>query len=220
MRITSLLACALLSSRALAAFVIDDFSAGAVFLEGDTYNPGTRLAQSGLSPLHVLSGNRDLYAGSWGAVDLEISAATGEMRFKVLEDVGYFALSYTATAPHKFNLLADGDDAFLVEFSEIQNLDSGGLSIYLNGWNAQASLLNGFSFDPNLRSVRVPFSKFRNVDLSAVDEIRIEGFRINSSTVISIDSFSTVPEPSGALLGGAAGLVILGSRSRRQNQSR
>jgi hypothetical protein len=220
------------AARIAFAVTIDDFSDGSIVLTKTTSSTVTS-HQTGLNPAAVLGGGRNIAVGEFGEIgqSMTIDALAGEMRFHTPSGGhGYFQIDYgTASEPLNFDLTADGANAFLMHFAFNPPLGSfpgrpfayppNSLRVVTSTGTAFADLVGAAVTTTVLPDgsylARIPFSAFGNqVDLSAVNRVEFEMFRLSSQTSLLL--FATVPEPATSWLLVAAVLITRGDFIRRR----
>jgi hypothetical protein len=198
--------------------IIDDFRAGAAWLQAENIAPGSTEVQSSLNPIHVLGAARRTHVGSGsGLVTLEITPAQGILSLSGTR--GEFNVGYGFESDLNLDLLAEGDTAFRITYLSSMH---DGYSIQLES-RSQGSTQYAWSFVQFSSPLGggeaiIPFSRFSGVDLKSVDRITISGARIGGTIPMRISRIETVPEPSvgvAAVIGSVAAM-----RRRRPTVSR
>ena len=168
------------------AVVIDDYTVGPLVVD----TPGVT-EQTGLSPDHVIGGQRHIEIGQYVSTStVEIAASSG-MQFSSV-GWGYMELTYDGgDSLGGIDLTAGGDDRFLLNFGDIGpgfhplgiyvNLPTytskNGRSIYLlDAWDGV--------------SLELPFSALPT-SMDSVDGIVIDVFRNPAGTSFTLNSFLT-----------------------------
>jgi hypothetical protein len=202
----------LAGGKASFALPIDDFSVGPIQVSR-TGATAVTASQTGLDPSHVLGGGREIVVGESGGFvqTLIIDTAERELRFAT-DTNGYFQIDYgTPAAPLDVDLTADGSNAFLFESLYIvptfpaATVPPSFIRVFSATGSGTASLTSsGASIvvqPDGSRRIKLPFSLLGNqVDLTAVQRIELDVFRVAPGSTFSLRTFSTVPEPESMLL--------------------
>jgi hypothetical protein len=178
------------------AVTIDDFNEGPIFLLATNF-PGPTVLQTNLSPGHVIGGSRSVNVASLGGtatLQINTPAALGQFNLSADASYEYFTLLYgSPRLPLGADLLADGSDRFLIHITSVTAVPTGSFAFRVETGNTWFSS----SVHPTAPGeVVLPFSLFSGANLSQVQSIQIDAGRLPQSFQISIDSITTVPEPS------------------------
>jgi len=175
------------------AAVIDDFTDGSLSI----HPSGQTLYQS---PLSVLGGVRKVYGSGVPTATLKIDPTAGHFAFDASSGFGYFSLGYGTTTPLGVNLRADGSDAFLLTFSDLDmpGLYRGRYYLHVNGIGYD--LLPKLAALSGAGTVQIPFSAFSAGPTFIASSIELEASRVESGYRLVLDSITTIPEPSTSML--------------------
>jgi hypothetical protein len=197
-----LIASILTSVATVQAVVIDDFTDGSILLQATNYNPpNVATYQTNLNPSAVIGGERSVYASTQETSRTEIDSLRGVWSFEATQGVGYFTLGYGTMNPLAVDLRADGNDAFLLSFTDVYTPGSLGSPPLLRVGGVAYSLRSDLlGISGGAVVVRIPFSSFSEEAPFAPDTIQFEGRRIAQSYRFVLDSIITVPEPNAGLL--------------------
>ena len=190
------------------AAVIDRFNQGSALLSPTNYSPGVVVLQTGLDTNSTIGGTRKLVAQTQNKATLQVNAAAGELSFDAVNDFGYFTVAYGTENPLGVDLKADGSEAFLLSFS---NVSMPGLwrGIYAFSVNGVAyNLLPQLAAMHGAGTLRIPVSYFSKSAQFVVNEISLEGARVESQYRLTLDSIVTVP-PSLSVVTLSAGAIQL-----------
>lgn len=207
-------------TRAASALVIDDFSQGPVSIVATNPN-GTTVVESGLDPATALGGSRSIFLGSLNQADANVDPAKGRFNFSAAVDYGYFTLEWGGVTPLNVNLTTGGMNAFALNFVDVTPVTSVGLLDFRvksgNTWftyQFSQDFFNTFS-TRTFGTITIPLSRFTGADLTQVQAIEVEAARFQPGHGLSIDSITTVPEPTaGALFVVASLLSLMKLRAR------
>jgi hypothetical protein len=197
----------LILASAASAITIDDFSVGPIEVSR-TGSVAATAVQSGLDPSHVLGGGRDITVGEFGTSGqtLIVDTALRELQFSPGSSSGYFQVNYGSMAqPLNVDLTAGGSNAFLFHF--IYNVPNFPTSLPPSSIRVFTATGSGFTalnhsggsitmLPDGSRRARIPFSTLGNLDLTAVQRIEFELFRVSPGTEFVLKAIATVPEPS------------------------
>jgi hypothetical protein len=191
---------------AATGIIIDDFSVGAVDVSG-----GNSVIQSGLSPSHVVGGERDVYLGR-GNLTIDISNTWLALSTTPPDSHFNTVLRYGRTTPLFVDFTADGSDRFVFEFNVAPQM----LYVYLTSIRPDGTIDDNYVGlqQPNVATIELPFADFPNVDLTNVGLIHIA---IRQEPAIMLGSIRTVPEPC---LMSWHGVIVLLSFFRRPDGHR
>jgi hypothetical protein len=204
------------------ALTIDDFSVGPVVVS--RVGPAAAIAlQTGLDPAHVLGGGRDIVVGDSGSGNqsLAIDTAARELRFNIASGLGYFHITYgSAAQPLNVDLRAGGANSFQIEFGAGSIADLNFISVLSSSGESFTGAGRSGTTSTPLPDGRVlanvPFSTLDpQMDLSSIQRMELEFFRLPTNVGPIVKSFTTVPEPSVAGLV-VAGVLMLAGCSRRR----
>lgn len=183
------------------ASVIDDFSAGPLTLTAN--DAGQSVLQTGLAESAVMGGSRSVYARSLQSGSLDIDPLAGEFRFTSEVSFGYFTLQYGGSPSFPANLLAGGNDRFVINITELTpGLWRGLFSFEIQSGNQWFR----YGFDRDVfaltapAELSIPFSRFPVADLAHVQGLRLDVARFEPGFTIAMDSIQAVPEPAVAAL--------------------
>jgi hypothetical protein len=201
------------------AAVIDLFAGTPQTAEKDT--PGSSVAAA---PPVALSGSlfdQRFLEVSYGVQRLQVTDEG--LGFEVFDPPpgyagnarGYPLIGYQSAGGA--DLLADGSTAFRILFESFSSQFPYVFDFYvLSGGQRQAVPIAGVGEGlSGSTAIDISFGEFDGVDLTAVDELGIDGLRMPVGTAFSIVGIRTVPEPGPALLGGVSFATGLLLRRRR-----
>jgi hypothetical protein len=167
------------------AVVIDDFSTGALVIDG----PATQ-DQTGLDPDHVIGGSRRIQLGQFGNGS-HIEIANDLFNFSSA-GWGYTTLTYGAVESlGGIDLTQNGHDRFRIKFGKVTT-NYTPMALYVN--LSPNSSSNGIqwtakqAWDGN--TFEIPFANFRST-LTSVHKIVFDAFRNQAGTEFEIESIST-----------------------------
>lgn len=160
----------------------------------------------------------------------KISIRDGVLRYETLRvtpeplpgvnDRGYLKVTYSSDRP--VNLLAGGATAFAIDFLDFKALPPYGSWVEIataNGDSDNGDLPYFRSSSTFPTRVIVPFSRFPQLDLTAVQEVTLDLSRMVPGTSFTITGFSTVPEPSPTALASALCAFVCAFRRRSKPEN-
>jgi len=188
--------------------MIDSFNEGAALLSPTNYLPAVVVLQAGLNTNSTIGGTRRLTAQTLDKAFFQVSAGAGELSFEAGSGFGYFAVAYGTESPLGVDLKADGSEAFLLTFSNVNmpGLIRGGYTFRVNGISydllSKLAALNGSG------TIRIPFSHFSTATQFVANQISLEASRVESQYRLVLDSIVTVP-PALSVVTLSAGAIQL-----------
>ena len=190
--------------------VIDDFSDGAITLVMDTDNRWIEEQQMGLNPDAVIGGRRHIrlvmnapHSEGYQTV-ATVDTATQTFHLNVDANMENWSMQWGANffdnpdLALNADLLSDGANAFSIDVAAnlVYTSQSLGLGSGTNEetWQMDATVV-AFPASDTPYSVRIPFSRFSDVNLHDVDYVAFGGGGMLGCD-LTLGAIRTVPEPS------------------------